>query len=292
MSEATRRSAVDTLSSLTTPLIPRILDELALRPTRGAELRRATDLPAQATLRAKLNRLAGMTAVEKRRHNSFPGVIGYALTPAGDELLTVRDTVSWWLEGSPGGPLELGESGASAALKALVDGWSSSMLHALAAEPLALTELDRRIAPLSYPALERRLSAMRLAGLVEAHDVRGHGRGTPYRATAWLRHAAAPLAAAAHWERHHRPETTPPLHRCDLEAIFTLAAPLLRSPRSLPDVRGANPPVMWLDAIVEGDASRLELDGDRDLVRRFVDDLHRSVFGAMGRGLGRFPAGP
>ncbi len=42
------------------------------------------------------------------------------------------------------------------------------MLRALAAGSLSLTELDRLIGALSYPSLERRLVAMRLAGLVGA----------------------------------------------------------------------------------------------------------------------------
>ena len=52
------------------------------------------------------------------------------------------------------------------------------MMRALAARPLSLTELDSLISDLSYPALERRLSSMRIAGLVEAQPSQ-RGRRPP-----------------------------------------------------------------------------------------------------------------
>ena len=79
------------------------------------------------------------------------------------------------------------------------------MMRALAARPMSLTELDSGITELSYPALERRLSSMRIAGLVEAqrerggHALRGHrvgparGRADRRRQTAnWFTCGAAP----------------------------------------------------------------------------------------------------
>jgi len=66
----------------------------------------------------------------------------------------VADTVEAWLARAPAGPIPLGSEVAKAAIKALVDGWEATMLRALAARPLSLTEFDSLIAGLSYPALE------------------------------------------------------------------------------------------------------------------------------------------
>ena len=101
------------------------------------------------------------------------------------------------------------------------------MLRALAARPLTLTELDRLIAGLSYPSLERRPGAMRLAGQIKPCP--SPERGTPYTVTPWLRRAIAPLAAAARWERVNVPDYTAPITKSDAEAAFLLAIPLLDS---------------------------------------------------------------
>ena len=104
----------------------------------------------------------------------------------GRELLEVAERLELWLAQAPDGPISLESGAAKGAVKALVDGWGSTMMRALAARPLSLTELDGIIADLSYPALERRLSSMRMAGLVEAaaeqglgHPLRGDRVGPP-----------------------------------------------------------------------------------------------------------------
>ena len=60
-------------------------------------------------------------------------------------------------DNAPEGPLALGSSTAKSAIKALVEGWGTNMIRALAARPLSLTELNGLISGLSYPSLERRL---------------------------------------------------------------------------------------------------------------------------------------
>ena len=81
-------------------------------------------------------------------------------------------------ERSPDGPISLESGAAKGAVKALVDGWGSTMMGALAARPLSLTELESLISGLRYPALERWLSSMRIAGLVEAEPSTGAGTTT------------------------------------------------------------------------------------------------------------------
>lgn len=309
------RSGAQTLVLLAAPLTVLLLRELAEGPKRQAELRRAADLPAQTTLRAQLNRLAEIGAVEKRRRDRFPGVLEYDLTTAGRDLLRVAAVLERWLADAPDGALAIGSNAAKAPVRAFADAWSTAMLRALSAGPLSLTELDSVIGALSYPALERRLALMRVAGLVKARS--GGGRSTPYAVTDWLRHGLAPLAAAIGWERDHPAGRTPPFERLDAETVFLLATPLLRPPADVdgrcrlavefpsarvpnagvtvtvsaggiescttrlngtPDAWALGTPGAWLDAIVDGNAVALELGGDCDLARVLLSGLHAELF--------------
>jgi DNA-binding HxlR family transcriptional regulator len=310
------RSGAQTLTMLALPLTGLILRALSEGPKEQGELRRDAGSPAQSTLRTQLKKLAEIGAIAKHRRNRFPGVLEYELSTAGSDLLFVAAVMERWLDGAPDGPLPLGGNPAKAAVKALAEGWSTTMLRALAAGPLSLTELDRVIGSLSYPSLERRLSGMRLAGQVESRA--GNGRGTPYAVTDWLREGVAPIAAAARWERRHLPEATAPIARLDAEAAFLLALPLLQLPAELcgtcrmaveipsgkvrrmagvmveveegrvascatqlqgtPDAWVLGSPVAWLNAVVERDGDRLELGGDCDLARALLDGLYETLF--------------
>lgn len=311
------RSGAQTLVLLAAPLNVLILRALAEGTKRQVTLRKETGSPAQTTLRAQLKRLQEADAVETHRHNRFPGVLEYELTVAGRDLLFVADTLERWLGGAPGAPLPLGGNAAKAAIKALAEGWSTTMLRALAAGPLSLTELDRVIGALTYPSLERRLAAMRLAGHVEARS--SNGRGTPYALTAWARQGVGPLATAARWERRHMPRDTAPIGRVDVEAAFLLSVPLLSLANDVsgscrmaveitggkerrlagvlvrikngqvesctsrlqgtPDAWALGSVTAWLEAIIEADTDRIEPGGDGHLARALLDALHRTLFG-------------
>ncbi|HEY5815836.1 MAG TPA: winged helix-turn-helix transcriptional regulator [Solirubrobacterales bacterium] len=298
-----------------------ILRALAEGPKQQVELRQQTGLPAQTTLRAQLKRLEEIGAIEKQRRNRFPGVLEYELGSPGRDLLFVADTLDRWLARAPDGPLPLGGSPAKAAIKSLAESWSTAMLRALATGPLSLTELDRVIVSLSYPSLERRLAAMRLAGHVEACP--SNGRGTPYALTDWTRQGIGPLAAAARWERRHMPEHTAPIGRVDVEAAFLLSVPLLSPENAVsgscrmaaeipagkerrlagvvvsvkrgeiesctsrlqgsPDAWALGSVTAWLEAVIEADTDRIEPGGDTRLARVLLDSLHRELFGELSR---------
>jgi DNA-binding HxlR family transcriptional regulator len=195
---------------------------------RLAELREATGLPAQTTLRGHLGSLESLGAVAKRPAQRMPYAVENELTAMGEALLEVADAVETWLLRAPQGPVSFESGAAKGIVKALVDGWASTMVRSLASRPMSLTELDCEIPGLSYPALERRLSSMRMAGLVEAQP--SSGSGTPYALTEWARRGVRPLAAAAHCERVHQGELAAPVTETDIEGAFLLATPLVDLP--------------------------------------------------------------
>lgn len=218
------RSGERTLALLSTPLNLSVLRALSERPMRLAELRQATGLPAQTTLRGHLAGLEETGALAKRPTQKMPYAVENELTPMGEELLEVAGSLDSWLQRGPGGPIPLDSGAAKGVVKAFVDGWGSSVVSTLATRPMSLTELDREIADFSYPALERRLSSMRMAGLVEAQP--GTGAGTPYALTEWARRGVRPLAAAARCERVHLRDRAAPVTEADVEGAFLLATPL------------------------------------------------------------------
>lgn len=293
-----------------------VLRALSGGPLRLAELRRKVGGPAQSTLRGNLDNLIGIGALEKRQANGRSSMADNALTPVGVELLAVTDSVEAWLAGAPDGPLQLESEMGKATIKALVSGWDSTMLRALAVRPFSLTELDNLISSHSYPALERRLAAMRLAGFVT--PVPGSNGATPYVVDDWLRRAMAPVLAAIRCERRHLADATAPLTRIDIETILLLTLPLVElAPESSgvsqlsvhggddSDWRSAGvrltiesgqvascatkleakteswvrgSAVDWLEALVVGSSRHLDVSGDRAITLDIVDGLHRALF--------------
>jgi DNA-binding HxlR family transcriptional regulator len=176
-------------------------------------------------MRIYLQGLTKLGVIERRRHQTFPPTVECTLTDAGRALLKVGGILRTWLTAAPEGAIPFGTPAAKQAIRALVEGWSTNMVRALAARPYSLTELSKMNVKISYPALERRLSAMRLVNLVEPQP--GEGRSTPCRATEWLRRAAAPLVATMGWERQYLADVCTQSGRLDVEAVFLLAAPLM-----------------------------------------------------------------
>lgn len=303
------------LSVLANPLNFLILRALADRPMRLAELRKATGLPAQTTLRGHLANLSEIGVLAKRPTQQMPYAVENDLTPVGRALLEVADHLETWLQRAPDGPISLESGAAKGAVKALVDGWGSRMMRALAAQPLSLTELDRLIADLSYPALERRLSSMRMAGLVAAQPSRAGG--TPYAVTEWGRRGIAPLAAASHCERAHMRRNSAPVTQIDIETAFMLAMPLVGLPEnaegscqleveagydvarrpagvrvtvergrvvscvsrleSKPGAYAVGSARRWFNAVSEGNIAQLRFGGSRELAQGLVSGMHSAL---------------
>jgi DNA-binding HxlR family transcriptional regulator len=216
------------LSLLSVPLNVHILRALEEGPLTATELRRAAGSPPQTTLRLYVRGLVDIGALERRRGSGFSATVEHELAPPGRDLLAVAEVLQRWLGACPEGPIALGSTAAKSAIKALVEAWSANIVRALAARPLSLTELSRLIPSVNYPALERKLAAMRHAGLAAVCP--GGGRGTPYGPSRWLRCSTAPLAAAVAWERHHLGNRAAPIGKVDVESALLLAVPQLRLP--------------------------------------------------------------
>ncbi len=216
---------------LAVPLIGRILQRLSDGPKRLVELQVETGPVPQTTLRTHLRGLEEIEAVVKRGREDAPGVVEFALGEPGEAMLEVIAAIERWLAMMPREPLSFGGDGGKAALKALLGGWSATILRSLAEQPQSLSELAGSIRMVSYPAVERRLAALRLNGLVEAQE--GRGKGTPYAVTDWLRQSVSPIAAAVHWEQHYLGEDAVAVTQVDAETIFLLALPALSIPKSL-----------------------------------------------------------
>lgn len=223
------RAGVKALSLLAVPLNVLILKALEGGERSLGDLSRAVGHPPASTLRSYLRTLLELDVLERKQQLEFPGSVSHALTPTGESLLGVGEALDPWLAAAPDGAAPLGSPPAKSAIRALADGWDIGIVRAIAARPFSLTELDRLISQVNYPTLERRLTAMRLVGQVEAHQS-ANGRGNPYKATRWLRAAATPLAAAMAWEHECRPPEARQLGRVEAESLFLLATPLIKPP--------------------------------------------------------------
>lgn len=316
---ANARAGGQVLSLLARPLNCLTVQALGRRPMRLGDLLKELGGPSQTTLRGRLTDLVALGAVAKRG-GGMPYAVENELTDAGRDLLQVVDSVETWLSRAPESPVPLGNVAAKGAIKALAGGWESTMLRAFAARPLSLTQLDRLIGSLSYPALERRLGALRATGLVKAAPA---GARTPYRISRWGREAMGPLAAAARFERLHMAELTAPLMPIDIETTFLLAMPIAELHSGVDGtcqlaaridgrqarVAGVNVSLDrgkvvecvaqlepkprtwalggthdWLDAMVRHDCDGLQVTGDEELVNDLVEALHQALYRPNGSG--------
>lgn len=310
-----RRAGAAGLSILSVPINASVLRALSREPTSLLELCREAGALPETTMRSCLRTLAGIGLVEKRHRNGFGSDVEYRLADGGRGLLTVASVLEAWLATAPDGPTEPGTTSTKSVVNALIYGWSTSIVRALAARPLSLIELDAVLALVSYPSLARRLRGMQAGGLIEPLAPRS--RSSAFQVSEWLRKASAPLTAAARWERRHLPGS-PSITSRDIEAVLLLALPLLRVPatqsgscRLAVQVGHRTPGVLagaiasvqdgtveacetglngdpsasaigttdaWLSAVFERDLAGLELVGDLSLATEVIEGLYGTFF--------------
>lgn len=220
------RSGSYALALLAVPLNGALLTQLFDGPMRLAELRSSNGSAPQTTVRSHLKDLARNELMVKRTRKRSPGVVDFELTLAGRELLVVVAALERWLLLAPQGPVTFGSLDSKSAINALEGGWSSTMLGTLAGGAQSLSQLGRSISAVSYPSLDRRLTAMHRARQVQVCP--SDGQGTSYEVTEWLQQGVSSLASAVRWERTHFADATAAMTRFDTEASFLLTLPLLR----------------------------------------------------------------
>lgn len=258
--------------------------------------------------------------VEPADPNADPDApIGWDTTlrpsPAGKDLLLVGAVLQDWLSDCPDGPLMLGPPAATA-LSALLGGWSSTVIHALAEKPLTIDEVVEVVAVLDRETIGGQLDEMLEAGLV---DVLEDNEEESFAATEWLRTAIAPLATAARQELRHPLEDTAPIAALDVQASFLLTLPLLDLPREISgtcslaveldegvagnpsgvtvriekgqiascevriagdvDAWAAAPAGAWLNTVIDMDTSQVRAGGDDRLAGALLEGLHETLFG-------------
>lgn len=222
------RAGSRVLSVFARVLNARILQAHTDGPLRSSELETRLGWAAKASLRVGVENLRQMGALAQASPTGARRAVAMELTPAGHDLLGVAEVLESWLSRSPFGPIELPDTAARGVVRALVAGWDSTIVRALAERPRSLAELSSEIAGHSYPALKRRLSMLRSANLVT--PVSGDRRSPTQAATTWLRFAAGPLSAASRWERDHADGLAMPITRQEIEAALLLALPLVEFP--------------------------------------------------------------
>lgn len=243
-------------------------------------------------------------------------------TPAGREVPYVGAVLANWLSRCPAGPLEHGEE-SGPHVSALLSGWASMVIHALAGPPLTAAQVCEAVQVIDSNVVNARIDAMLLTDMLmetPGDDPAGELR---VQATEWLRRAIAPLAVAARMELRFPPGDTAPVSALDVEAAFLLTLPLLKLSRKgklsgtcslaveLDEGVAGSPAGVtarieggrvvacepgidddadtwasagvgdWLDAVIDGDAKRVESGGNRRLAGHLLQKLHRTLFAGI-----------
>lgn len=217
------RAGCHALSVFARALSARVLRAHADGPLSSGELEERLGWAADASLRAATAEFCELGALERGGRQP----VATRLTAAGNDLLSVADALERWLSHSAFGPLDLSDPAARGTVRALVAGWESTVVQALAERPRSLADLSPQITAHSYPALKRRFARLRTATLVAPVDARA--RSPEYEATPLLRRAVAPLSLAARWERDHLAGAGS-IDTHDLGAALLLALPLAELP--------------------------------------------------------------
>lgn len=223
------RAGARVLGLFESPLNVRVLRAHAAGPLRLAELQEQIGWSAEATVRGAIKNLQERGGLVRQSAEGKSNAVATALGPAGRDLLTVAEVLEGWMSECPSKPIELEGEHAAVVVKALAEGWSSSLIRALATVPSTLTELSEQIPEINYPSLERRIGWMRTTGQIDA--LQKQPRGVPYAPTRWLRRAITPLAMAMRCERRHM-KGNPPITDVEVESAFLLALPVAPLPEN------------------------------------------------------------
>lgn len=222
------------LSAFSHPLTGNILRAHKAGPMYSSELKAQLSWASPTSLRLATEEMRGAGTLVRLGNGSGSRATASELTPSGRGLLEVGGAVDNWLLRAPGEAIEPANPAGPSAVKALIDGWDSTIVHELAKRPVTHSELSSAIPDLSHHSIGRRLAKLHSAGLVsKTPESNGAKRVEP---GSWLGQAIAPLCVAARWERTYLDGRARPIGQAEIEAAFLLILPLLRLPS---DANGA-----------------------------------------------------
>ncbi len=232
-----------------------------------------------------------------------------------EELEFLVPLLERWLGACPSGSLSLGPD-AAPALEALLGGWCTTVVHALAARPLTIAATAELVEGLSEAEAAERIGAMAAVGLLDT--LPGRRSEDRYAAGEWLRTAIGPLAAAARIEARHLAHETTPIAPLDVEAAFLLTLELIALPEEISascrltvPIPGRPPrlagvavliergtitevspnllmdsgnfatggPLEWIDTLVDPAVASLKSGGDPEVTLGLLQGLHERLFG-------------
>jgi DNA-binding HxlR family transcriptional regulator len=238
----------------------------------------------------------------------------YQITPLGSDLVGAHLALQRWLDERPGGRPRP-ESLVREAVGPLLCGWSGTIIHAIAPEPLALEALEDAVPSLDREGLGKHMERMVRAGLAKPQDESAQVRCA---LTEWGRAAIGPLVAAVLYERRHDEELTLSPDVFDVEAGFQMALPLLSLPPWLrgscrlgvllpgdepliagttakvdrgvvvsssalldekPETWVTGDPLDWCETVIDPSAEKLQAGGDTELTEALLGALHERLFG-------------
>lgn len=243
----------------------------------------------------------------------------YAITDSGRSLVEVAGLIESWFAARPLG--RPASSVGWRAFSDLAEAWRAGLIEFVVR--LAPTEEDLRGDHRGRGAPEalESLAAMVEAGMVETYE-RG-GEAARHRLTPWAARAIGPLSALARWEARHRPPEGSAIvredalvaflaglrlvHAADLSGLCMLSAVEDSSrpgrsvgawarfaegalvdlgegaPRAPAEGWASGSFEAWIEAVLDGDARRLHVDGrgpsGTRLARVVVGELHRQLAG-------------
>lgn len=209
------------------PLSAKVLRAHVERPLRPVQLKVEVDWAARTTLRTCVKNLEAVGALEKHPVHGATYSVQTELTSMGREMILVAAAVESWLALAPAGPIAPDSGAAKTAVRALVGGWNSTVMQALAIQPHSLAELDTAIRGLNYPLLKRRVAALRLNHQIEKVVGPADRAPDPYAATDWLRRSIAPIVLAARCELRQMESSTTAISDGELQTALLLTAPLV-----------------------------------------------------------------
>src|SRR6476659_371606 len=204
----------------------------------------------------------------------------YKVSDGGREMLFVSFAIERWLSSAPDGPIEFECDAAEKAVEALAEGWSATVMHVLAREPLSLDRLHDAVDDLSRRKVKRHLVAMTAAGQVEARTrADGETVEAAFMLTMPLLELPRELSGSCRFGVNladdGSAELTGVTVRVERGRVVSCTAGL----DDEADAWGTATASDWLDTVIEPDAKRVRTGGDRWLASALLSALHSKLFG-------------